>query len=203
MLGTDRQSSRDAGVTNGVPCDGLEEWRARLRCTAAAAEGRRETWRRSWPVERASRRDMVVDVEDRRSAQTRSPPPFTHPDALRGRLCCIRSLSRFQPPPLKMSSGTNGTAQPAMIFDSLPYYDNELEQYPILKEKVERELAREGKPPQALHPSVPPEPTLFAVRAHRSVSLVVLDRRIDRRARITPCCKPSLTGYQITACCPH
>ncbi|KAI0735432.1 breast carcinoma amplified sequence 2 [Earliella scabrosa] len=61
-----------------------------------------------------------------------------------------------------MSSGTNGTAQPAMIFDSLPYYDNELEQYPILKEKVERELAREGKPPQALHPSVPPEPTLFA-----------------------------------------
>ncbi|KAH9921985.1 breast carcinoma amplified sequence 2 [Epithele typhae] len=51
-----------------------------------------------------------------------------------------------------------------IIFDSLPYYDNELEQYPILKEKVERELAREGRPPQALHPKVPPEPTLFAGR---------------------------------------
>ncbi|TBU43191.1 breast carcinoma amplified sequence 2 [Dichomitus squalens] len=61
-----------------------------------------------------------------------------------------------------MSSVTNGDAQPSIIFDSLPYYDNELEQYPILKEKVEKELAREGKPPQTLHPKVPPEPTLFA-----------------------------------------
>ncbi|KAI0757252.1 breast carcinoma amplified sequence 2 [Daedaleopsis nitida] len=61
-----------------------------------------------------------------------------------------------------MSSVTNGDAQPSVIFDSLPYYDNELEQYPILKEKVDRELAREGKPPPSLHPNVPPEPTLFA-----------------------------------------
>ncbi|KAI0724299.1 breast carcinoma amplified sequence 2 [Cerioporus squamosus] len=61
-----------------------------------------------------------------------------------------------------MSSVTNGNTQPSVIFDSLPYYDNELEQYPILKQKVEKELAREGKPPQALHPGVPPEPTLFA-----------------------------------------
>ncbi|KAI0359142.1 breast carcinoma amplified sequence 2 [Trametes cingulata] len=60
------------------------------------------------------------------------------------------------------SSVTNGDAQPSAIFDSLPYYDNELEQYPILKEKVEKELAREGKPPQTLHPRVPPPPTLFA-----------------------------------------
>ncbi|TFK90232.1 breast carcinoma amplified sequence 2 [Polyporus arcularius HHB13444] len=61
-----------------------------------------------------------------------------------------------------MSSVTNGNVQPSMIYDSLPYYDNELEQYPILKQKVEKELAREGKPPQSLHPGVPPEPTLFA-----------------------------------------
>ncbi|KAH9853141.1 breast carcinoma amplified sequence 2 [Lenzites betulinus] len=59
-------------------------------------------------------------------------------------------------------SETNGDAQPSAIFDSLPYYDNELEQYPFLKEKVERELGREGKPPQTLHPRVPPAPTLFA-----------------------------------------
>ncbi|CDO70280.1 hypothetical protein BN946_scf184942.g80 [Trametes cinnabarina] len=61
-----------------------------------------------------------------------------------------------------MSSATNGDIQPPVVFDSLPYYDNELEQYPILKEKVERELAREGKPQQTLHPRVPPAPTLFA-----------------------------------------
>ncbi|KIJ68651.1 hypothetical protein HYDPIDRAFT_82505 [Hydnomerulius pinastri MD-312] len=47
------------------------------------------------------------------------------------------------------------------IFDSLPYYDNDLEQYPLLKEKVEKELAREAKPPQTLHPLVPPPFELF------------------------------------------
>ncbi|KZP32221.1 breast carcinoma amplified sequence 2 [Athelia psychrophila] len=48
------------------------------------------------------------------------------------------------------------------IFDSLPYYDDDLEKYPLLKEKVERELAREPKPPQALHPRVPAAVSLFA-----------------------------------------
>ncbi|KAG1783683.1 breast carcinoma amplified sequence 2 [Suillus placidus] len=47
------------------------------------------------------------------------------------------------------------------IFDSLPYYDNDLEQNTILREKVERELAREPKPPQTLHPRVPPPIELF------------------------------------------
>ncbi|KAH7924005.1 breast carcinoma amplified sequence 2 [Leucogyrophana mollusca] len=47
------------------------------------------------------------------------------------------------------------------IFDSLPYYDNDLEQFPILKEKVEWELAREPKAPQTLHPNVPPPFELF------------------------------------------
>lgn len=50
------------------------------------------------------------------------------------------------------------------IFDSLPYYDDDLEKYPLLKEKVERELNREPKPPQTLHPRVPPAISLFAVR---------------------------------------
>ena len=50
------------------------------------------------------------------------------------------------------------------IFDSLPYYDNDLESFPILKQKVEQELARESKPPATLHPRVPPPPRLFVVR---------------------------------------
>jgi hypothetical protein len=49
------------------------------------------------------------------------------------------------------------------IFDSLPYYDNDLEQFPILKEKVDKELAKEGEAPKELHPNVPPEVELFAV----------------------------------------
>ncbi|KAI0728597.1 breast carcinoma amplified sequence 2 [Fomitopsis betulina] len=48
-----------------------------------------------------------------------------------------------------------------MIFDSLPYYDNDLERFPILREKVEKELAREARPTQTLHPRVPPPATLF------------------------------------------
>jgi pre-mRNA-splicing factor SPF27 len=55
------------------------------------------------------------------------------------------------------------TASSSQIFDSLPYYDNDLEQFPILKEKVERELAKEGQPPSTLHPSLGPEFELFTV----------------------------------------
>ncbi|KAL0950848.1 hypothetical protein HGRIS_007606 [Hohenbuehelia grisea] len=51
---------------------------------------------------------------------------------------------------------------PLELFDSLPYYDNDLEQYPELKKKVEQELARAGKPPTTLHPRVPPPHKLFA-----------------------------------------
>lgn len=52
------------------------------------------------------------------------------------------------------------------IFDSLPYYDDDLQKYPHLKEKVDHELARELKAPQTLHPRVPPTVELFAVREH-------------------------------------
>jgi hypothetical protein len=51
------------------------------------------------------------------------------------------------------------------IFDALPYYDNDLEVHPELKAKVEKELAREGKPPTTLHPKVPPPVNLFSVGA--------------------------------------
>ncbi|KAG1826219.1 breast carcinoma amplified sequence 2 [Suillus subaureus] len=60
-----------------------------------------------------------------------------------------------------MASLTDNNTHRTEIFDSLPYYDNDLEQNPILKEKVERELAREPKPPQTLHPRVPPPIELF------------------------------------------
>ena len=53
------------------------------------------------------------------------------------------------------------------IFDSLPYYDDDLQKYPNLKAKVDQELARELKalnPGNGLHPRVPPAIELFAVR---------------------------------------
>lgn len=49
------------------------------------------------------------------------------------------------------------------IFDALPYYDNDLEVHPELRVKVEKELAREGKPPATLHPKVPPPIDPFSV----------------------------------------
>jgi hypothetical protein len=57
------------------------------------------------------------------------------------------------------------------IFDSLPYYDNDLEQFPILKEKVERELAKESEPPSTLHPSLGVEIEIFAVRMILRITL--------------------------------
>ncbi|KAE9410769.1 breast carcinoma amplified sequence 2 [Gymnopus androsaceus JB14] len=47
------------------------------------------------------------------------------------------------------------------IFDSLPYYDDDLSKFPFLKEKVEQEFARQPKPPTTLHPRVPPPYQLF------------------------------------------
>lgn len=63
------------------------------------------------------------------------------------------------------SMADTSPAAPVEIFDSLPYYDNELEQYPLLKQKVEQELARQPKPPATLHPRVPPPYELFTVCA--------------------------------------
>jgi len=56
--------------------------------------------------------------------------------------------------------------EPAPLFDSLPYYDNDLESHPILREKVQHELAVETQKTQqeALHPRIPPPIELFAVR---------------------------------------
>ena len=81
-----------------------------------------------------------------------------------GRLLSSLSTTNFK---LVMSSEQDTSteqSQAPTIFDSLPYYDNDLERYPILKEKVEKELAKEAKP-QGIHPRVPPPPKLFAVSA--------------------------------------
>jgi len=53
------------------------------------------------------------------------------------------------------------------IFDSLPYYDDDLQKYPLLKQKVDHELGRQPKPPSTLHPRVPPPYELFAVREQK------------------------------------
>jgi hypothetical protein len=92
-------------------------------------------------------------------------------DMMRGR----RRVWRFRVPPSAFTLTFTSTfyrrclvqsASPmasSQIFDSLPYYDNDLEQFPILKEKVERELAKEGEPPSTLHPTMSPELEIFAV----------------------------------------
>ncbi|TCD70077.1 hypothetical protein EIP91_005059 [Steccherinum ochraceum] len=62
-----------------------------------------------------------------------------------------------------MSSEDSQTQQGSAIFDSLPYYDNDLERDPSLKDKAERLIAKElGTQPEALHPRVPPPITSFA-----------------------------------------
>lgn len=50
------------------------------------------------------------------------------------------------------------------LLDSLPYYDDDLQKYPHLKQKVEQELARESQSSNTLHPRVPPAIELFTVR---------------------------------------
>ena len=56
-------------------------------------------------------------------------------------------------------------SQQPEILDSLPYYDNDLELIPALRQKVDAEIARESRAiqQQALHPKVPPPVELFTV----------------------------------------
>ncbi|KAF5356281.1 hypothetical protein D9756_004225 [Leucocoprinus leucothites] len=53
-------------------------------------------------------------------------------------------------------------AQQNDILDSLPYYDDDLQKFPFLKDRVEHEIAKElGKVPAELHSRVPPDVELF------------------------------------------
>ncbi|GBE78115.1 breast carcinoma amplified sequence 2 [Sparassis latifolia] len=80
--------------------------------------------------------------------------------------------------------------QSSLIFDSLPYYDNDLEQQPALRERVERELARDAKPLQTLHPRVPPSPKLFA-------NYPLLDAELSRLESRQPLPALDTTRYQL------
>ncbi|KAJ3482068.1 hypothetical protein NLI96_g7232 [Meripilus lineatus] len=71
-----------------------------------------------------------------------------------------------------------------ILFDSLPYYDNDFERDPSLKEKAEKLIAREGKPstPQTLHPRVPPPITLFSKHPLLEAELA----RVESRQPLPP-----------------
>ena len=72
-------------------------------------------------------------------------------------------------------ASTNGE-QVSAVIDSLPYYDNDLERDPGLKDRAEKLIQKELKgQQQGLHPRVPPPPTLFAVRALISPGCVECD----------------------------
>ncbi|KAH9005973.1 breast carcinoma amplified sequence 2 [Lactarius hatsudake] len=69
------------------------------------------------------------------------------------------------------------------LFDSLPYYDNDLETHPILREKVQHELAVETQKLQqeTLHPRVPPAVELFVNNPLLAAEL----RRVGARKPLT------------------
>jgi len=54
-------------------------------------------------------------------------------------------------------------------FESLPYFDDDLQKYHHLEALVEKELARELKTSQTLHPKVPPMVEPFAVSEHINI----------------------------------
>ncbi|KZW02053.1 breast carcinoma amplified sequence 2 [Exidia glandulosa HHB12029] len=77
------------------------------------------------------------------------------------------------------------------IFDSLPYFDRDLELFPDLKRKVDAELAREaGKTPKQLHPKLPPPATLFEKNPLLAAELA----RIEAHKPIPPI---DTTRYQL------
>ncbi|KAI0252636.1 breast carcinoma amplified sequence 2 [Lactifluus subvellereus] len=84
--------------------------------------------------------------------------------------------------------------QPAPLFDSLPYYDNDLEIHPILREKVQHELAVETQKIQqeTLHPLVPPPLELF-------VNNPLLAAELGRVAARQPLAAIDTSRYQLTS----
>ncbi|TFY65789.1 hypothetical protein EVG20_g5289, partial [Dentipellis fragilis] len=84
--------------------------------------------------------------------------------------------------------------QTTPFFDSLPYYDNDLEQHPILREKVQHELAVETQKLQQerLHPNLPPAFELFT----NNPLLAAEMKRVEERR---PLAAIDTTRYQLPA----
>ncbi|TFY82064.1 hypothetical protein EWM64_g1944 [Hericium alpestre] len=80
------------------------------------------------------------------------------------------------------------------FFDSLPYYDNDLELHPVLRERVQHELAVETQKLQseALHPRIPPAVELFANHP-------LLAAEMERVERREPLAAIETTRYQLPA----
>ncbi|KAF8649883.1 hypothetical protein AX16_005645 [Volvariella volvacea WC 439] len=89
-------------------------------------------------------------------------------------------------------STTHDAPQTFEILDSLPYFDDDLQKYPDLKQKVEEELAKEPKPPAALHPRVPPEYQLFAKNP-------LLQKELERVSKHEPFPSLDTIRYQLPA----
>jgi len=83
--------------------------------------------------------------------------------------------------------------EPAPLFDSLPYYDNDLEIHPILREKVQHELAVETQKIQqeGLHPRIPPPTELF-------VNNPLLAAELERVGARQPLAAIDTSRYQLT-----
>ena len=96
-------------------------------------------------------------------------------------------------------------APASQLFDSLPYYDNDLETHPILREKVQHELAVETQKIQqeTLHPRVPAAVELFVVSPFKIQHGIQLISQSILSAQSTPCrgirarwCTQASHGYR-------
>jgi hypothetical protein len=124
--------------------------------------GRTATFLRIWPARTPMRNAMLDDFgggEGESEVQT-----------ILGscRAVSLNGLDASLPTTNALMAEMAETPAPPEIFDSLPYYDDDLQKFPALKQKVDQELARQPKPPNTLHPRVPPPFELFAVREHDS-----------------------------------
>lgn len=184
-----------------VPLATRELCRARVACAADTAAQRTGVFLASRPVVlSANRIDMGVRGEEEFYATVNSAQRLNYfQKPLWLQLSSTLTFDSTLPSvSLAMSVKQDASSeQPPAIFDSLPYYDNDLERYPILREKVEKELAREARP-QGIHPKVPPPPKLFAVSPF---SVPLSENRCPElpHSRIVLCWKLNLRGSKHTS----
>jgi hypothetical protein len=100
----------------------------------------------------------LVPVEVGLSFRLRSGPPDRRRMSVNGGEALLGVYSG-------VAMAAENYQEPTPLFDSLPYYDNDLELHPILREKVQHELAVETQKIQqeTLHPRIPPPIELFVV----------------------------------------